>query len=484
MKIKNIKVIVALNSAALVGVILIQLFWIKAALKLSENNLDRDVNEALNRVAEKIDNSEKFRKIIQSLNLQKSNGENEFVESIDEVFGNMPGTSAMGNNGADKTDLAQNFNKSLKKFYQRRLQVVDSVVKELMMTDFFTFQSIEDRLDDLNLDSLIQSELSFKNINTPFEFGIYEKQQLTNIRSKKFNPELAEYKTMLFRYDVMSPPVWLYLYIPKKKSFLYQSIQWLMVLTFFLILIIVVTFLITLDQMLTQKEISRIKTDFINNMTHEFKTPIATISLATDAMSNPKVLSDPDRLKRYVNMIKDENKRMNQQVEQVLRLALLDKKHLQLRLEAINLHEISEEAVNHMKYQIENRSGTIRVVNHVENPRIFGDREHIKNVIINLLDNAIKYSFDILDIEIEIFMLNQKQTAIAVKDKGIGMSKDVVKKIFDRFYRQTTGNIHDVKGHGLGLSYVSEILRLHNASIQVQSVPNEGSTFTVIFNNN
>lgn len=484
MKIKNIKVIIGLNSAALAGVILIQFFWIKAAVKLSETNLDRDVNEALNRVAEKIDNSEKFRKIIQALNIQKVSSESDFVESIDEVFENMPGTSASRSQSADKSDIALSFNKSLKKFYQRRLQIVDSLVKELMLTDFFAFQSIEERLSEVNLDSLISSELSFKNINTPFEYGIYEKQQLTGIKSQHFNPELAEYKTMLLRYDVMSPPVWLYLYIPKKKSILYQSVQWLMVLTFFLILIIVVTFLITVDQMITQKEISRIKTDFINNMTHEFKTPIATISLATDAMSNPKVLSDPNRLKRYVNMIKDENKRMNQQVEQVLRLALLDKKHLQLRLESIDLNELAEEAVQHMRYQIENRSGNIRLVNNSTNSRIFGDREHIKNVIINLLDNAIKYSFDVLDIEIEIFMPNQKQTAIAIKDKGIGMSKDVVKKIFDRFYRQTTGNIHDVKGHGLGLSYVSEILRLHNAHIQVQSVPNVGSTFTVIFNNN
>lgn len=484
MKIKNIKVIVALNSAALVGVILIQFFWVKAALILSENNLDRDVNEALNRVAEKIDNSAKFRKIIQSLSFQKLNDENDLVESIDEVFENIPGTSSINLQGVDKSDIAQNLNKSLKQFYQRRLKVVDSIVKELMMTDFFTFQSIEDRLADVNLDSLIQSELEFKNIKTPFEYGIYEKQQLTQVKSRNFDPELAEYKTMLFRYDVMSPPVWLYLYIPKKKSFLYQSIQWLMVLTFLFILIIVVTFLMTVDQMLTQKEISRIKTDFINNMTHEFKTPIATISLATDAMSNPKVLEDPMRLRKYVNMIRDENKRMNQQVEQVLRVALLDKKHLQLKLESIDLLELCEEAVKHMKYQIENRSGNIKVVNSSENTRIFGDREHIKNVIINLLDNAIKYSFDILDIEIEIFMPNPKQTAVSVKDKGIGMSKDVVKKIFDRFYRQTTGNIHDVKGHGLGLSYVSEILRLHNASIQVHSVPNEGSTFTIIFNNN
>ncbi|MCX8149788.1 sensor histidine kinase [Thermaurantimonas aggregans] len=484
MKFKNIKFIISLNSIALFGVIIIQVLWMNAALKLSETNLDRDVNEALNRVAEKIDNSEKFRKIIQKLNLQKSTDENELVESIDEVFENMPGTGQSGSEQLDKTDIAQSFNKSLKKFYQRRIQVVDSLVKELMMTDFFTFQSIDERLEGINLDSLIKSELAFKNINTPFEYGIYEKQQLTKIRSKNFDPARVEYKTMLLRYDVMSPPVWLFLYFPKKKSFLYKSVFWLIALTFFLILIIIITFYITVDQMLTQKEISRIKSDFINNMTHEFKTPIATIGLTTDLMSNPKVISDPERLMKYVNKIKEENKRMNQQVEIVLRLAQLDRKQLQLKLENFDLLEVTEEAIHHMKYIIESKNGIIRLINNASNTRIFGDKEHIKNVIINLLDNAIKYSPEILDIQIELFTPKPNEVSIAVKDKGIGMTPEVQKRVFDRFYRQTTGNIHDVKGHGLGLSYVQEIVKLHNGDIKVKSELNKGSIFTVTFKNN
>lgn len=483
MKIKNIKFIITLNSLALVGVILIQFFWMKAALQLSETNLDRDVNEAINKVAEKIDNSEKFRKIIQSLHLQKSADENELVESIDEVFENMPGTGS-GNVQLDKSDIAQSFNKSLKKFYQRRIQVVDSLVKELMMTDFFTFQSIEERLEGINLDSLIRSELELKNISTPFEYGIFEKQQLTKIRSKNFDPDLVEYKTMLLRYDVMSPPVWLYLYIPKKKSFIYKSILWLIALTFFLIIIIIVTFYITVDQMITQKEISRIKSDFINNMTHEFKTPIATIALTTDLMTNPKVMSDPQRLMRYVKKIQEENKRMNQQVEIVLRLAQLDRKQLQLKLENFDLLDVTEEAINHMKYIVENKNGSIRLLNNASNTRIFGDKEHIKNVIINLLDNAIKYSPELLDIQIELFTPKPNEVSLAVKDKGIGMTPEVQKRVFDRFYRQTTGNIHDVKGHGLGLSYVHEIVKLHNGEIKVKSELNKGSTFTVTFKNN
>ncbi|MFN4298981.1 MAG: sensor histidine kinase [Thermaurantimonas sp.] len=484
MRFKNIKFIITLNSIALFGVIVIQVLWMNAALKLSETNLDRDVNEALNRVAEKIDNSEKFRKIIQKLNLQKSPVENELVESIDEVFENMPGTVQSGSENLDKTDIAQSFNKSLKKFYQRRIQVVDSLVKELMMTDFFTFQSIDERLEGINLDSLIKSELALKNIKTPFEYGIYEKQQLTKIRSKNFDPALVEYKTMLLRYDVMSPPVWLYLYFPKKKSFLYNNVLWLIVLTFFLIVIIIVTFYITVDQMLTQKEISRIKSDFINNMTHEFKTPIATIGLTTDLMSNPKVISDPERLMKYVNKIKEENKRMNQQVEIVLRLAQLDRKQLQLKLENFDLLEVAQEAIHHMKYIIESKNGNIRLINNASNTRIFGDKEHIKNVIINLLDNAIKYSPEILDIQIELFTPKPNEVSIAVKDKGIGMTPEVQKRVFDRFYRQTTGNIHDVKGHGLGLSYVQEIVKLHNGDIKVKSELNKGSTFTVTFKNN
>ncbi|GCD80131.1 sensor histidine kinase [Schleiferia thermophila] len=483
MKIKHIKYVILINAIALVGIILIQFFWIKAALKLSENNLDRDVNEALNKVADKVENSEKFRKIIRGLNLMKNGDEDEYAESINEVFENLPGTFHSEPGNTDKGDLAIYLNKSLKKFYQRRSQIADSIVKELMVTDFFTYKTVEDKLEGINIDSLLRSELSFKGINTPVEFGVFEKLQLTKIHSPGFDPNLVQYKTMLLRHDVMSPPVWLYVYLPKRNQLLFKNIQWLTLLNFLFIVIVIISSFITIQQMLTQKEISRIKTDFINNMTHEFKTPISTIFLATKNLTNPKILVDQERMKKYVNIIKEENQRMNQQVEMVLRLALLDKKQLQLRLESFDMLEIVNEAINHMKFRIENRSGRIEVLNNATNTRVFGDKEHIKNVIINLLDNAIKYSFEELEIQVILNSPAPNELHISIKDKGIGMTKNVVEKIFDRFYRQSTGDVHDVKGHGLGLSYVMEILRLHGAKIDVDSAPNKGSTFTIKFKN-
>jgi two-component system phosphate regulon sensor histidine kinase PhoR len=243
-------------------------------------------------------------------------------------------------------------------------------------------------------------------------------------------------------------------------------------------LVIVIAYSSALSQIIKQRQISEIKTDFINNMTHEFKTPIATINLALDAIKNPKVFEDKEKVNRYLQMIKDENKRMHAQVENVLRISKLEKKELDISKETHDVHEIIEDAIEHVHLIIEDRQGSIET--HLDAPRnsVLLNDVHFTNVLVNVLDNAIKYS--VVAPKIIVTTENVKDfIIIKIKDNGIGMSKVAQKRIFEKFYREHTGDVHNVKGHGLGLSYVKRIVDDHNGQIFVESEKGKGSTFII-----
>ena len=222
------------------------------------------------------------------------------------------------------------------------------------------------------------------------------------------------------------------------------------------------------------------KTDFINNMTHEFKTPIATISLASDSITNASIINNPDKIRRFAEIIKQENKRMNGQVEKVLQMALIERDTLRLNLTAVNLHEIITQALGNISLQVEKKEGIVSEILKAERPVVEGDMNHLSNVINNLLDNANKYSPEKPDITISTRNVSNG-VEVTVSDKGIGMTKEAKKKIFEKFYRVHTGNVHDVKGFGLGLSYVKTMITAHKGSIDVKSEPNKGSSFILFF---
>jgi two-component system phosphate regulon sensor histidine kinase PhoR len=240
----------------------------------------------------------------------------------------------------------------------------------------------------------------------------------------------------------------------------------------------VLTYSSALNQLIKQKQISEIKTDFINNMTHEFKTPIATINLALDAIKNPKIIDDKEKVQRYLLMIKEENKRMHAQVENVLRISKLEKNELDISKEPRDVTEIIEDAIEHVSLIVEDRSG---IINHHFNAvrnTILLNEVHFTNVLVNVLDNAIKYSpeapiIDVFTENIKDFIL------IKIQDQGAGMSKVAQKRVFEKFYREHTGDLHNVKGHGLGLSYVKQIVEDHNGQIYVESEKGKGSTFII-----
>lgn len=278
----------------------------------------------------------------------------------------------------------------------------------------------------------------------------------------------------------ISPQEFLVILIPHAKSFIWQSMTWFIVGAVLFTLIIMCAFFLTVRALLKQKKLSEIKSDFINNMTHEFKTPLATISLAVDALKNEKVLADKEKMNYFTGIIKEENKRMNKQVETILQAALLDKQEVQLNLKKIHAHEMINSALNNIHLQVEEKKGKLETNLANGNDVVMADEVHFTNLINNLLDNAVKYSKDNLKI-ILTTQTTGREFKLKIEDNGIGMNKETLNRIFEKFYRAHTGNIHNVKGFGLGLSYVKTMVEAHQGTIRAESTPGKGTTFHLSF---
>ncbi len=266
------------------------------------------------------------------------------------------------------------------------------------------------------------------------------------------------------------------------KKFALQSLKWRFVTAIIFSLIIISAFYLTVRTMLRQKKLGEIKNDFINNMTHEFKTPIATISLAVDAMRNEKVLQDRTKMDYFSTIIKEENKRMNRQVETILKASQLERQEVDLNLRPVHVHEIIKDVVENFALQLEEKKGKAELLLNATNDFIDGDEVHLSNLVNNLFDNAMKYSKENTPPFIRLTtQSNGKNFTMKIEDNGIGMNRDTLKRIFERFYRAHTGNIHNVKGFGLGLSYVKTMVEAHHGEIRADSTLGKGSTFLVEF---
>ncbi|MDX1462910.1 MAG: HAMP domain-containing sensor histidine kinase, partial [Marinirhabdus sp.] len=329
------------------------------------------------------------------------------------------------------------------------------------------------------IDTLLRKELNKYGIASPFEYAIYSKTLATKVQSDNFelDPDYT-YSTPLFINEDLNTNYKLFVSFPGKEKEVLNSIMGMAALSLVFTGVIVLAYSSALSQLFKQRQISQIKSDFINNMTHEFKTPIATINLALDALKNPKVKDNQEFLNRYLLMIRDENRRMHAQVENVLRISKLEKNELDLPKERLELHDIVESAITHVELIVEDRGGYIKTHFGALKSSILANDSHMTNVVVNILDNAIKYSEYIP--KIDVYTENVKNNIILkIRDQGMGMTKAVQKKIFEKFYREHTGDIHNVKGHGLGLAYVTRILDDHDAQIYVESEKGKGSTFII-----
>lgn len=510
---------IAIMSISLLGIIGLQVYWILNAIEVKEDRFNQDVSDAIYIASEKIASNEivdgissfvfkgrnpsnfskkDFQFMVDSLSSKDSAmikafekiGKNKGTFKINISTNGAVTTTVSGSEVINKINIdSNNFEHvfamqadsngvySMEQF-EKRYNQVGEVFTDVFYESLVSNKPLEERINNKLIDSVVTVELENRGINLKPEFGVTKMGILTKIKSDNFNPDDNAFKTQLFSNDVLPTLNHLLVTFPTKQSYIVKSLWWMLALSALFTLTIIITYYRTVYYMLKQKRISDIKTDFINNMTHEFKTPIATISLAVDSINNPKIISDKDRIKHYTTIISQENKRMNAQVENVLRMALLDKKEFEIKPELMDAHELINKAIGHVELQVESRGGVINKKLEAVETDVNVDPVHFGNVLTNVLDNANKYSVEKPIITVTTSN-REAHFIVTIADNGMGMNKEVQKRIFDRFYREHTGNIHNIKGHGLGLSYVKEMIDAHNATISVSSEKGKGSIFEI-----
>lgn len=518
MKKQFIPILIIIMSIALIGIIAVQLFWIRNAIKVKEEQLDRSINGMLAEVVDKLETTESMYMIsnciidsipeqdIDSTNnvqhkkvMKISNGQidiDHILKSVDSIkdgtkvksmtFSTSINTCDNENTEEVKSIVMSAGNDSMKiiinQFADNKKVKIDKLVDKMIYEVDISGMPVLKRIKTEQLDTLIKRAMNNKGLDFSFDFAIYsEGKDSVEFCSKNFKKEnhSSDYRINLFPNDLVQKDDYLLINFPDKSNRIYSELSLLMGGSLIFTLIILIVFFITIRTIIRQKKLSDIKSDFINNMTHEFKTPIATISLAADSIENPITLNNKEQILHFTRLIKEENKRMNNQVENVLQMALVDKKSFELELKKHDINPLIEDAIAKISLKLEKSKGILKSELNAETHYANVDPMHFTNIIFNLLDNAIKYSND--KPEIMLITLNKDgKLYIQVSDKGIGIRKEEQDRIFEKFYRVSTGNVHNVKGHGLGLSYVKAIVETFGGSISIVSEIGKGSTFTII----
>ena len=521
---KRYTLLVLLMSFSLIGIILMQGYWIYYSWKNNEEAFSLAVNRTLREVVDEIQNKElndyvyTYQMLIDSIGTPSESNFTDVFLFLDEdqssnlstffAYGileedyniNLPDnlSNKYGDNDikdykAVKTTIV---NKNIFDRRENRLNSSISKLKSVEDIDLFKFEKyksafqeyasslpIHKRTTSREIQTLLNQGFNNRNIVTPFEFGIYSNGLSTKVKSNNYLEVQSGPKYSIpFLFDRSSPISYnLIVSFPQKQEYVLSGIIGVATLSFMLTLIIVVISTSALYQIIQQKKLSEIKSDFINNISHEFKTPIATINLALDAiLSSNNSLND--KFTSYLGMIREENSRMLSQVENILRISQLEKSSNPFDMEEIDIHDVIEDAVDHVKLIIESKKGSIKLSLNAKKSKINGNTNHLENIIINILDNAVKYSRENPQI-IVTSNNNNEDIVICFEDNGIGMDKNTQKMIFEKFYREQNGDIHNIKGHGLGLSYVKKIIDFHNGTISLDSKKGNGTKFYISLKN-
>ena len=497
--------IVILTVVSMVSILLVQFSWISQINELNNERFEKDINDVLFTVNQKLEEREIL--ILTRENLEakfKISRSNETggVELIESIFSkktiqdgeietkqnSLQFDLESSNKNVDSDDninasiLVEDFNevtvdtliqKQIDKVLDRS-EMIQIILNKLLTGD----RNIKTELNKNSIEKLIKTSLKQKNINIDFEYLLLDNEKNNILLSNTEDDKIlkSNFSISLFQNDLIDSNLVLFLDFPLKNSYLRDNNIYSLAFSFIFILLIALSFYYVVVKAFQLKKLSEIKNDFIDNMTHELKTPISTISLACEAMiDNKKNKND------YVKIIDEENKRLGHQVERVLNIARTEKQSYKIDKSSVNIHEIIEESINVFRFKLEKKGGKIVNKLNAENPIINGNKSHLVNVFNNLIENGIKYSKDKPVITIES-RNDESSMEISIKDNGIGIKKNNLDKIFDKFYREPQGNIHNVKGFGLGLSYVKNIVDKLNAKIFVKSKYGQGSVFTLKFN--
>ena len=444
-------------SFALVGVAMSQIYWIKWSISLDEKNFTSRVFRALNEVRSKIDLE------IKNINV--------------EILSNSDSTNNNSDANMPKGDWRQS--QILKETKSLEYSLSPEVFLEELKPEkvnFYMKNALEQQGIDMDYIYGIYSDKKREFIIFNNDFERAKEENEANIKDELLD---SKYKVSLLSTEFKSPG---------SLNLLFTGSNWAKVwptllLNFIFTILILFGFSYTVYIIFKQKKISQMKTDFVNNMTHEFKTPIATISLATDSILTPAVFNDKNKIRKFIDIIKEENSRLLNQVENVLQIAKLDKRKIELTLTEIDVHEVLDETIQHLELKLERKGGKIIKDYQATDTIIEADETHIMNIFSNIIENAMKYS---LDNPLIVVRTNNFDGGIeiSIKDNGIGMSKEELNHIFDKFYRVSTGNVHNIKGFGLGLAYVKTFVEAHKAKIKVKSEKGVGSEFILRFQKN
>ncbi len=460
--------IIVVMTIALIGLMGIQVYWIGDAVKVKEATFVRDVNQAINHVVVTLEKEEMQRQFERQAKLMNKRA--NIISSYDSISRSM------------KSELQTPMTmQEYQNFLQRNI-IAQEMIQE-MIFGFKQAYNQEPELQPIRLDSMISSELYKHGINTTYEFGIYSPSRNAMLIQKtgRYPQQLLSEGFAFEMYPTLGSPRLsdqLLMYFPNEKRFLMQQLWDLLGISGLLILVIILSFSATIFTIIRQKKLSEMKNDFVNNMTHEFKTPIATIGLACEALRDKDVQKSDGLYSTYISMIDEENKRLGTMAEQILQTAVMEKGELRLKHEAVDLHNIIAESVATKKLQADQKGGKILQTLNAEKCLVEGDTVHLKNVVLNLLDNAIKYAETTPEIQVSTRNIPHA-IELSVKDNGPGISKANQKRIFEKLYRVPTGNVHNVKGFGLGLSYVKSIVERHGGTINLNSELKKGTTFYI-----
>lgn len=511
MKKSTIWLLAAVMAVTFFGLLSIQINYFRASLEMRNDQFDDAVRRSLHQISKNLEIDQTSKYLNQEVNdfykkkgIYKENpiSPGEKTITLSERFRmtdnngdpimnmeyNISQTTRVKSRSPQKganavAQASYNIQEIFKERYEYQRQVVDNVIYKLVQSS--SSDPISERINFKTLNENIKDELRYNGIEIPFQFEIVDKNNKPIYVQDNYEPKdkNAVYEYVLFPNDPIEKLNSLRISFPTKKDYIFSEIS-LLVPAFIFTFILLITFIISIYLIFRQKRLSEMKSDFMNNMTHELKTPVSTISLAAQMLKDPGIMKSPDIFNHISSVINDETKRLSFQVEKVLQMSLFEKQKATLKFKELDINDIIVNIANTFQLKVEKFGGSIDIDLVADDTLVSADEMHITNVIFNLLDNALKYRREDVPLELMMRTWNQNNKIyISIEDNGIGIRKEDAKKVFERFYRVSTGNRHDVKGFGLGLAYVKKIVEDHKGTIKVESNLGHGTKFIISLSN-
>lgn len=512
MKKKTIWVIAAVMGFSFIALLLLQLKYMDAMVKMKKEQLDESVNKALYQAARNLELNETLRYLERDVNeTERRAYKNDSIGTrsgqidgtvqhshqyaVTDKNGNvyssfelktitirpaaMPKAMILRNDRNSISEATKSMREIIKNRYVYQKALLDEVVYNILYTA--SDKPLKERVNFKLLDQDLKTELMNNGVNISYHFTVSTQDGREQYRCPEYSDEGEEYSytQTLFRNDPMNKSGIVKIHFPDMNSYIFSSIRFMIPSLVFTI-VLLITFIFTIVVIFRQKRYTEIKNDFINNMTHELKTPISSISLAAQMLNDETVTKSPAMMKHLGGVINDESKRLRFLVEKVLQMSMFDRKKAIFKKKELDLNELADNVANTFTLRVEHTGGHITTYLAAKYPKIYVDEMHFTNVLFNLLDNAVKYKHPDRPVELKLKTWNdQDHLFLSLKDNGVGLKKENLKKIFEKFYRVHTGNVHDVKGFGLGLAYVKKIVELHKGIIHAESEKGKGTTFII-----